>query len=98
MTCPACGHEGNFPRWDTAFWYFELEDGEPVPERLPTQTAEDRDLIEAKARWLVMSFDSYSREDNVVATCTTEAEARERMRELQAQDKYAQVSVVKAVP
>lgn len=98
MTCPSCGHEGNFTRWDTDFWYVELDDDEEVPARLPTQTAEERDVQEAKARWLVMSFDSHSREDTVVASCATEAEAQQRMLDLQAGGDSSHLSIVKSVP
>lgn len=82
MTCPACGHEGLFDRWDASrHWYVEIElpGGAPVPAALAPQTASERAAIEATASWYVMAHDSYSREDRVVGQYATEAAAKSAM-------------------
>lgn len=89
MTCPACGHEGLFDRWDVSrHWYVEIElqGGAPVPAALPPQTASERAAIEATASWYVMAHDSYSREDRIVGQYATEAEAKSAMARAQKPD------------
>ncbi len=102
MTCPSCGHEGLYEAWEvTRDWFVEIElaDGASVPDKLPPLTAEERAAAEAKAKWLVMAHDTYSREDRVVATLDSEIEAHNTMRGLKASDPNADhMWVIKAEP
>ena len=98
MTCPACGHEGLFDRWDvTRDWFVEIElaAGAAVPAKLPPQTAAQRAAVEATARWYVMAHNSYAREDRVVGEYATEAEAKRAMELAQRQPDADHMWIVK---
>lgn len=86
MTCPNCGHEGLYDPYEVSRdWYVELEvaDGVAIPAVLPPQSAAERAAADTSSRWIVMSHNSYSREDTVVAQCATEAEAKQLVAERQ---------------
>lgn len=101
MTCPACGHEGAFERWEVVRdWYVEIElaAGAPVPAALPPQTAAERAALEATAAWVLMAHSSYAREDRVVGRYATEAAAKSAMARAREQPGADPMWIVRAGP
>lgn len=99
MTCPACGHEGLFDRFDVSrHWFVEiaLPAEAPIPAVLPPETAEERAAIEATVSWYLMAHDSYAREDRTIGQYPTEAEAKSAMARAQAQPDADHMWIVKA--
>lgn len=96
MTCPSCGEEGFNDSWQVSEdWLVDIElaDGEPVPAKLAglkdgeyfaQQLAKVREEREARTRWRVMGRDTFAREDFTVGEYTTEAEAEQKVSELEA--------------
>lgn len=97
MTCPSCGHEGLYDAFEVSRdWFVEIDLDGPMPATLPPQTREQRAAADASAKWLVMSHDSYAREDSVVAECGSEDEAKRIMAERQRQPNADHMWIVKA--
>lgn len=99
MTCPACGHEGLFDRWEVSrHWFVEIElpADAPIPAVLPTETPEERAAIEATASWYLMAHDSYAREDRTVGQYATEADAKRAMARAEEQPGADHMWIVKA--
>jgi len=99
MTCPSCSNGGLNDSWQVAEdWLVDVDlpDGEPVPPTLPglkdgeyfhqqlAKVREEREATEARTRWRVMGHDTFSREDYVAGEFATEAEAKQKVAELEA--------------
>lgn len=105
MTCPTCNNGGWCDSWEVAEdWLVEIDlpEGAPVPATLPglkdgeyfvqrlAKVREEREAREQQTRWRVMGRDTFAREDYTAGEFATEAEAKQKVAELEGRHRSTQ--------
>lgn len=99
MTCPTCKNVDWCDSWQVSEdWLVDVDlpEGAPVPATLPgladgeyfhqqlAKVREEREARAAGTRWRVMGRDTFAREDYTAGEFATEAEAKQKVAELEA--------------